>query len=77
MYKTTTEANTVKIPSKTYLHRGSTYFSKFPEEVSTILLQQTSAGGYAPLRYLVWEDILSNTWNTAEPNLSDPKNETP
>ena len=72
MEKTTTEVNTVKVPSAKNIRRGSTYFYKWSEAISTILSQKTSSGGYTPLRYLVWEYGAAKTWNTADHNLLNP-----
>ena len=70
--KTTTEVNTVNITSVKNIRRDSTYFYKWSEDISTILSQETSAGGYTALRYLVWEDGADKICNTDDPNLPDP-----
>ena len=71
--KTTTEVNTVKIPSTKNIRRNSTYFSIWSEAISAILSHQTSAGGYTTLRYLAWEDGDAKPWNTRPQPSQPPK----
>ena len=72
-YKTIIEYKTTVLLSTDNICCDSTQFSEWAKDIATVLSYYASADSYTLLIYLVREKDAENTYNTANPKLTDPR----